>query len=1544
MERIIVCLAFLIGSMMITITADACPINTTFGDSCDYQCHCAGNVPCNPVNGSCPNGCADGWEGEYCQRGNAATGKSSDASQSSTNGMYSASRALDGRFDQNFPSCSHTQEEKQPWWQVDLGKDYVVFAVRIWNVRHVDGDNVSKCKKSDKGTEYRGTISTTIRHYNCKDWSLQTNHRPPPSANYCRNPSNEARPWCYTSNGPSEGWDWCNIPKCEERLSNFKISLDNHGCHHFTGIVANGGSPEIRCDSPVVGRHLKIQLLVSTFLTLCEVSVAAFQYRACQTKHYGPNCNNRCQCANDDKCDDKTGGCPIGICNDRFTGPYCNIEIPTCSEHSAATPTSISIQWPYIRPHDSPYDAVTELKYHVVYKQLSSGTTTLDIKEFPAGKGTMNANLTGLQPSTAYNIGLKIKYSFTGRTFGSSTGPKTTLQTGSCQDHMISPNVTVEANTIDMGKSFPFRARLSIKMEVTGMLADCIRWLDIYYKATRGTRFKRIRKADPIYTIETLSPYTEYEVNPSVVSPDGKVRNGTSIKIITAEDIPLAPSVRKSGASPTSISVTVVPPNPSYGVITQYILEMSEQWTDGVKKSTDLQPTDPSYTFKNLALKATYGFRAKASTSKGDGAWSEAIKIITEESIPGPPDTLEVTEQTTSSLKVVWTQPKYQSGILLDYKVTCTPLFSYDEKVNRDMAAYTKESNPGPSVNELEVSGLQPATEYNCSVAAQTSMGYGPCVWLRNWTKPEEAKVPANLFVSVSPDKTTDTTITVYITEMPDMLETGTVSKLYIAVEKVGGGRRKRSIPLREDEHNRLIDHDTAKEKGYTSYIAAELAADFSGPFVIGDGKTYGSYYNAPLEKGQSYDVIFGMAFTVGEMSTVAYRRYGRPIKVESKSNIGKVAGLAVGILVALAALIVLAVIIYRRKSHGKKQRESKPFDEDVQGIMKTKGDHEMDNLDLAAEPGPSTAGEVDSEGQEHSMPISGLIGYVKAIRGERAAEFTGEFESLPKNMVKSVEQAKEEANLPLNRYKNILAYDHSRVVLQPVGSQISDYINASFIHGYQGENAFIASQGPIPTTIPAMWRMIWQERCATVVMLTHFKEMGKPKCDQYWPDQGRTTYGPFTVQLAEEYKYTDYVKRILTVTLNEEVHTVKHFHFTSWPDHGVPKFACSMLNFRRQVFQETEYGKAPILVHCSAGAGRTGTFIGIDYLIRQGKAEKKVNFYECVLKMREQRPNMVQNVGQYAHVHDAILEFFKVGITYIQSAFYPEAYCNLIKPLPEQATCRLQQQYSIMKIFTDAIVPSDKAICHSSKNRNQYIVPDDMSRVVLSLPVSGWDDYVNAVYATGYGERDTYIITQMPLPETMKDIWRIVHDTGISTIVMMNVVDSELAPDYCPVERERLELGPLVVEGLATSTSNSDIVSRDFRISMMESKGDKGDMSGRLVRHFQLQNWPDGQPTPSSPESIVELLQMVEKWLQKVENKTILVQCLDGASQSGVFCAAHSVIEKVKVDHEVDVFQYLRLLRSNRPQLVNTYEQYKFIHEVVLEYLKGFETYANFL
>ncbi|XP_064625960.1 plasminogen-like [Lineus longissimus] len=243
-----------------------------FGDNCEYQCHCNGDEDCSQ-DGSCPNGCASGWDGEYCQRGNVAAGKSSDASQGTTNGTHYASLALDGYTNQAFSRCSHTNQ-REHWWQVDLGRNYVLFTVTIWTMAE------SECKNTTIGAEYRGTQSTTLMGFTCADWLVYNGYyTPADSYNYCRNPDDAARgPWCYITATHTYHYDYCFIPYCKNKLTNFKILIDENLCHHETGTVQFSRAQEIKCDTtgPVVGRRLKIQRMEpSSSLTLCEVSVQA---------------------------------------------------------------------------------------------------------------------------------------------------------------------------------------------------------------------------------------------------------------------------------------------------------------------------------------------------------------------------------------------------------------------------------------------------------------------------------------------------------------------------------------------------------------------------------------------------------------------------------------------------------------------------------------------------------------------------------------------------------------------------------------------------------------------------------------------------------------------------------------------------------------------------------------------------------------------------------------------------------------------------------------------------------------------------------------------------------------------------------------------------------------------------------------------------------------------------------------------------------------------------------------------------------------------
>uniref|UniRef100_A0A7M4F1C5 protein-tyrosine-phosphatase n=1 Tax=Crocodylus porosus TaxID=8502 RepID=A0A7M4F1C5_CROPO len=167
---------------------------------------------------------------------------------------------------------------------------------------------------------------------------------------------------------------------------------------------------------------------------------------------------------------------------------------------------------------------------------------------------------------------------------------------------------------------------------------------------------------------------------------------------------------------------------------------------------------------------------------------------------------------------------------------------------------------------------------------------------------------------------------------------------------------------------------------------------------------------------------------------------------------------------------------------------------------------------------------------------------------------------------------------------------------------------------GYHRPRHYIATQGPMQETVKDFWRMIWQENSASVVMVTNLVEVGRVKCVRYWPDDTEV-YGDIKVTLIETEPLKGY----------HEIREIRQFHFTSWPDHGVPCYATGLLGFVRQVKFLNPPEAGPIVVHCSAGAGRTGCFIAIDIMLDMAENEGVVDIFNCVRELRSQRVNLVQ-------------------------------------------------------------------------------------------------------------------------------------------------------------------------------------------------------------------------------------------------------------------------------------------------------------------------------
>ncbi|XP_076334726.1 tyrosine-protein phosphatase non-receptor type 9-like [Tachypleus tridentatus] len=253
---------------------------------------------------------------------------------------------------------------------------------------------------------------------------------------------------------------------------------------------------------------------------------------------------------------------------------------------------------------------------------------------------------------------------------------------------------------------------------------------------------------------------------------------------------------------------------------------------------------------------------------------------------------------------------------------------------------------------------------------------------------------------------------------------------------------------------------------------------------------------------------------------------------------------------------------------------------------------------------------------------------------------------------------ARLKSNQPKNRYSDVLCYDHSRVKISCLdGDPASDYVNANYIDGYKQKNAFISTQGPLPKTFPDFWQMIWEQEVLVIVMTTRTIERSRLKCGQYWPKEEETSedYGPFRVHNNGIDQYQDYTVTSLVITHTRTglCREVSHMQYTSWPDYGVPLSALEILTFRDKVREQQAqslmslgshwHGHAlgpPIVVHCSAGIGRTGTFITLDISIQRLESTGQIDIRGTVEKIRSQRAYSIQMPDQYVFCHLALLEY----------------------------------------------------------------------------------------------------------------------------------------------------------------------------------------------------------------------------------------------------------------------------------------------------------------
>uniref|UniRef100_A0A3Q4NA73 Receptor-type tyrosine-protein phosphatase S n=1 Tax=Neolamprologus brichardi TaxID=32507 RepID=A0A3Q4NA73_NEOBR len=1038
---------------------------------------------------------------------------------------------------------------------------------------------------------------------------------------------------------------------------------------------------------------------------------------------------------------------------------------------------------------------------------------------------------------------------------------------------------------------------------------------------------KQIVRGSNIATIQGLIPNKTYYIKILAYTSVGDGPLSPDLQIIAKTGVPSQPTDFKGEAkSETSIllSWNAQTQSGQENQVTGYEL-LYRKRDDKEEKRVSFEPTT-TYLLKDLKPFTTYTFRLAARSKHGVGAYTNEISAETPQTLFAK--NFHVKAAMKSSVLLTWEIPDTYNPAQ-----PFTILYDNGQSVEVD----------GKLTQKL-ITGLQPETQYSFLLTNRGNSAGGLQHRVSTMTAPDVLRTKPYLV-----DKTnSDGMVTV---ELPAVETSERVRGYYIVVVPLKKQRTGKFFKP-WDSPDEMNLEELLKEINRTSrglrfqrqaepkaYIAAYFK-DLPKQFTLGDGKIYGDFENKQLQNGQEYIFFVLAVLEMSENIMYATSPYSDSVvsaDIDPQPIIDEEEGLiwVVGPVLAVVFIIciVIAILLYKRKRAESEARKGSLPNSKEMPLHHPTDPVELRRLNFQT-PGMAS---------HPPIPVMELADHLERLKANDNLKFSQEYESIDPGQQFTWEHSNLEVNKPKNRYANVIAYDHSRVLLSAIdGIPGSDYINSNYIDGYRKQNAYIATQGSLPETFGDFWRMIWEQRSATIVMMTKLEERSRVKCDQYWPTRGTETYGLIQVTLLDTVELATYCVRTFALFKNgsSEKREVRQFQFTAWPDHGVPEHPTPFLAFLRRVKACNPPDAGPMVVHCSAGVGRTGCFIVIDAMLERIKHEKTVDIYGHVTLMRAQRNYMVQTEDQYVFIHDALQEAVNCGTTevparnlyaYIQKLTQIEGGENVTGM--ELEFKRLANTKAHTSRFISANLP-----CNKFKNRLVNIMPYESTRVCLQ-PIRGVEgsDYINASFIDGYRQQKAYIATQGPLAETTEDFWRMLWEHNSTIVVMLTKLREmgrEKCHQYWPAERSA-RYQYFVVDPMAEYNMPQYIL-REFKVT------DARDGQSRTVRQFQFTDWPE-QGVPKSGEGFIDFIGQVHKTKEQFgQDGPISVHCSAGVGRTGVFITLSIVLERMRYEGVVDIFQTVKMLRTQRPAMVQTEDQYQFCYRAGLEYLGSFDHYAT--
>ncbi|XP_055519260.1 receptor-type tyrosine-protein phosphatase H-like isoform X1 [Leucoraja erinacea] len=739
-------------------------------------------------------------------------------------------------------------------------------------------------------------------------------------------------------------------------------------------------------------------------------------------------------------------------------------------------------------------------------------------------------------------------------------------------------------------------------------------------------------KGETTFTATGLQPGDQYQL---------------LVRSVTPEDTRSTPAQVTSASNPSPVT--------GLSVVIGTIDSLRIEWT------TPNNTRASNYTYNVTVTNVADGVGLTKSTSKGETTFTATglqpgdqyqllVRSVTPEDTrstplevtsttnPSPVTGLSVVNGTTQSLRIEWTTPNNTRASDYTYNVTVTNVAGG--------VGLTTITSKGETT--FTATGLQPGDQYQLlvrsvtpentrSTPAQVTSASNPSpvsgLTVINtttvsmevaWAAPTDARAPEYTYritltnvtrsgraaIDTGPGVTTFTVTKLvpgvqYQLMMQSVTPTGKLSSPEIVVNS--------TIPAA------ISDFQCSGSTGYTvetkwsqpnGQFSMFKASTYDGDQLISNqvlGKEERSLTVDNLQPGRTYTltIVTESGKTSSQQMTTNCQTSFNPIII----------GATIGSLLGLILIGILVFFIIRRSRQQRKQQDPKLSS--------------MYSLPTAFKP----------------VPVSEYKSYFQRKHADTDIGFAEEYQNLA-NV--GTNQPKEAFQVPdnkvKNRYTNIFPYDVTRVKLdrQPDSSS-SDYINASYMPGYHLDKAFIAAQGPLPNTVVDFWRMVWEQKTKVIVMLTNCVEQNRVKCERYWPmDMSSCLYGDIVVNIVSEETSPEWTIRKFNVkkTGCTEPRTITQFHFTSWPDHGVPKTTDKLLQFQRMMRDYLNKNRAGLpVVHCSAGVGRTGTLIALDYLLQRIEKEAVVDVYGIVHNMRMSRTCMVQTENQYIFLHQCVLD-----------------------------------------------------------------------------------------------------------------------------------------------------------------------------------------------------------------------------------------------------------------------------------------------------------------